>query len=55
MTDDTGKESEFSFSHPWNANTDEQRRAWIAELVEAEFGAGHMADIDWENSYVVDD
>lgn len=47
----------FHFSHPWHGKDD--FRAWALEMaqdeVTARFGADHVADLDWENSVVVDD
>ena len=47
----------FAFSHPWSGKDD--FREWAIELaqdaVTERFGAEHVADLDWENSLVVDD
>lgn len=54
LTDDDGEEheGEFTFTHP--LSTDDVR-TWAEELVRDEFGAEHVADLDWENCLVVDD
>jgi hypothetical protein len=44
---------EFQFSHPDKGIDD--FRAWAEDLVRAEAGEDHVADLDWENCMVVDD
>lgn len=54
---ETGEQiGSFEFAHPWDGD---DFRAWAIELaqdkVREKFGADHVADLDWENSRVVDD
>lgn len=44
----------FAFSHP-DSNSDEDKLSFAREMVYDQFGAEHVADLDWENSFVVDD
>lgn len=41
----------FSFSHPWS----EDPRAWAEELIRKKLGPEHVADLDWDNSFVTED
>lgn len=47
----------FEFGHPYGGRDD--FRQWALELaqekVSEKFGADHVADLDWENSQVLDD
>lgn len=45
-----GKE-EFFFDHPWSGDF----REWAEGLIRENFGEEHVADLDWENSFVIDD
>jgi hypothetical protein len=42
---------EFFFDHPWGEDYFE----WAKELVRREWGAEHVADLDWDNCIVVAD
>lgn len=49
---DSGEEDEtFEFTHPYG----EDRRVFVERVVTEEYGAEHVADIDWENCVVVND
>lgn len=51
-----GGRYDFSFSHPWlKDEDDDDARKWAEDLVRQEFGEEHVADLDWENSVVIDD
>lgn len=45
------QEKSFEFTHPY----DEDPRAFAERLVTEELGAEHVADLDWENSFIHDD
>jgi hypothetical protein len=49
--------SSFTFDHPWSYGiTEEQRekqvKEWAREIVTEEFGAEHVADLDWERCVI---
>lgn len=44
----------FEFAHP-DSNSEQDRLEFARELVRAQFGDEHVADLDWENSQVVND
>jgi len=44
----------FHFDHPYG-NSDEEKLRFAKELVEDVLGPEHVADLDWENCWVVDD
>jgi hypothetical protein len=43
---------EWTFAHPYSKDDPLE---WAKELVRDEFGEEHVADLDWENSFVTDD
>lgn len=47
-----GTEGGFYWDHPYGADSG---RAFAERLIERELGPGHVADLDWENSVVLDD
>lgn len=49
--DDGRQEESFEFMHPY----DEDPRAFAERLVVEEFGAEHVADLDWENCIIEED
>lgn len=44
-------EENFRFTHPYGQDA----QKFAEELVTQEFGAEHVADLDWENSDIYDD
>lgn len=46
---------DFRFDHPYHAdpNDEDALKEWARELVEETLGAGHAADLDWENCQVL--
>ncbi|PZF83218.1 hypothetical protein [Jiangella anatolica] len=46
-----GKEKSFSFDHC----CEEDKLKWAQDLIREELGEEHVADLDWENSFVTDD
>ena len=53
LREDNGafKKSKFKFTHPYGKDEKE----FVKELVTTEFGADHVADVDWENVDVSDE
>lgn len=49
--DDAEVGRRFDFTHPHRADV----RQFVIDLVTDEFGADHVADIDWDQCLVVDD
>lgn len=46
----------FQFTHPpYKADFREWAIAFAQEQVEREYGKDHVADLDWEHSFVMDD
>lgn len=45
-------DGEFTFSHPYR---DENLKQWARNLIRDELGEEHVKDLDWENSWVIDD
>jgi hypothetical protein len=41
----------FAFSHPYG----DDHLAWAKDFVREQCGEDHVADLDWENSVVLDD
>lgn len=41
----------FNFSHPYGRDP----RAYAEDLVRRQFGAEHVADLDWDSCIIVDD
>lgn len=54
-----GAGSRFEFTHPYEAysltgdDRDQELRRFAEELVRETFGEEHVADLDWDNCYVV--
>lgn len=44
----------FDFGHP-RLDTDESKREFAEMLIRRELGEEHVADLDWENSWIVYD
>jgi len=60
LQDDAGKfiKETFAFGHPYwmkNDPTEEEQIAYAKELIIQYFGEEHVADLDWENSFIYDD
>lgn len=58
LTDNLGNEkTEFYFTHPYfyYRKTKEDELKFAQELVMQSFGAEHVADLDWEESFVSED
>ena len=47
----TTRQHKFFFDHPY----DDDPRAFAEQLVREEFGDEHVADLDWNESWIVDD
>jgi hypothetical protein len=45
----------FAFTHPYGKDFREWAIRFAQETVEKEYGPDHVADLDWENSFVSDD
>jgi hypothetical protein len=45
-------EDSFRFEHPYDATTDEERKAWAEQFLRAELGEKHVKDLLWEESEV---
>lgn len=43
-------EEKFLFEHPYG----QDHLEWAKKLVADEYGADHVADLDWENCFVTD-
>lgn len=43
---------DFEFSHPHGEDFREWAQALAQDMVTREFGADHVADLDWENSFI---
>lgn len=41
----------FRFTHPYGGD----HRAFAEDLIREEMGDEHVADLDWDNSYICDD
>ena len=55
LADDTGEEIGFDFGHPWSQDRLEWARKLAQEMVTKRYGPEHVADLDWENSFLVED
>lgn len=41
----------FMFDHPWGKD----HREWAEQIIADTYGAEHVADLDWDNSVVLED
>ena len=44
----------WEFSHP-DGKSVEEMRAFAEQMIRDQFGEEHVADLDWENSRIIDD
>lgn len=49
-----GERKRFFYRHP-DSNSEEDKLAFAKQLIAEEMGEEHVKDLDWENSFVVDD
>lgn len=56
QTDDGKEDKRFEFDHPWvKFGEEDGMKEWARDLVRVTFGEEHVADLDWDNSILVDD